>query len=161
MGCGCGNKFITTRRGNLRGFGADSGIETIGCPPGTKEATDNKGGIWCEDPQGNKSAATLTPVDGGAVPAPASSGGLGVIGWSLIGAAALVGGAFMLKGPKARYASNRKRVATKSPGAEWDRLWARYMAAKRSGSASAQARAAAALRGFDKRHGFAPMATYR
>lgn len=97
MGCGCQHPFISKR--SLRGFGDDS-IDNLECPPGytlKAERVDGVDKFWCENAAGERLGATATPV----VPAgqqasmTSNGGGLGVIGWSLIASAVVVGGALV------------------------------------------------------------------
>lgn len=71
---------------------AETGVENIGCPPGATATGDAQGNVWCVDAAGNKVSATLTPV----AQAQSNKDLLGVVGWGvLIAGALLVGAAIM------------------------------------------------------------------
>lgn len=89
MGCGCQHPFISKR--SLRGFGDDSG-GGFTCPPGYTLKTERVDGVdksWCENAAGERVGAQIV------APTSSSNGGLGVVGWSLIASAVVVGGAFV------------------------------------------------------------------
>jgi hypothetical protein len=62
-------------------------IENISCPAGSEAKGDAEGNVWCEDPTGKKLPATLIPVK---VPT------LGVVGWGVAIAGALLIGAALV-----------------------------------------------------------------
>lgn len=74
----------------LGGYGmAEAEVENITCPAGSQANADAEGNVWCEDPTGKKLPATLSPV---------KTPSLGVVGWGVAIAGALLVGAFVMGG---------------------------------------------------------------
>lgn len=77
----------------LGGVGApvtdgEAEIENISCPQGSTANADAQGNVWCEDGAGKKLPATLTPV---------KTPSLGVVGWGVAIAGALLLGAAIMR----------------------------------------------------------------
>lgn len=96
MGCGCKHPFIS--KGGMRGFGSD--VDNLDCPPGYTLKAERIGGedkFWCEDANGNRLGANVTPVvPQGQRASVTGGGGLGVLGWSILASAAVVGAALVV-----------------------------------------------------------------
>lgn len=79
----------------LGSLGQDPEVADIVCPAGTSVNADAQGNVWCEDPAGNKSSATLKP-SATKVEKPGLMGALGPLGVGAVVAAAILGAAALV-----------------------------------------------------------------
>lgn len=91
-------------------------VEDILCPAGWAIKAEGEK-IWCEDASGNKHPPAYQPSTKLVSP------GLGVLGWSMIAAGAMVLGAMMLGGKRRARPNRRRRHRRARPNEDTTKIW--------------------------------------